>query len=195
MDELIETLSIQDDRRIFRVSEAIKRGVDPHKISEITKIDFWFISKIKEIIEFGNCLKEKPLDRELYLKAKEEGFLDSEISKITGINEKEFEKFNVEASFRIVDTCAAEFAAMTPYFYSAYNEECELEKIKERQKDKNKKKKGNIVVLGSGPIRIGQGIEFDYCSVHASWAIADNNYESIIWFNSADRRQLTLLQN
>ena len=180
LDELIETLSIQDDRRIFRVSEAIKRGVDPHKISEITKIDFWFISKIKEIIEFGNSLKEKPLDRELYLKAKEEGFLDSEISKITGINEKEFEKFNVEASFRIVDTCAAEFAAMTPYFYSAYNEECELEKIKERQKDKNKKKKGNIVVLGSGPIRIGQGIEFDYCSVHASWAIADNNYESIM---------------
>ncbi len=180
LDELIESLSIQDDRRIFRVSEALKRGVDPKKISDITKIDFWFISKIKEIIDFGNQLKEKPLDKELYIKAKEEGFLDSEISKITGIEEKEFEKFNVEASFRIVDTCAAEFAAMTPYFYSTYNEECELEKIKKRQEDKNKKKKGNIVVLGSGPIRIGQGIEFDYCSVHASWAIAENNYESIM---------------
>ena len=153
LDELIESLSIQDDRRIFRVSEALKRGVDPKKIS---------------------------VDKELYIKAKEEGFLDSEISKITGIEEKEFEKFNVEASFRIVDTCAAEFAAMTPYFYSTYNEECELEKIKKRQEDKNKKKKGNIVVLGSGPIRIGQGIEFDYCSVHASWAIAENNYESIM---------------
>ena len=180
LDELIESLSIQDDRRIFRVSEALKRGVDPKKISDITKIDFWFISKIKEIIDFGNQLKEKPLDKELYIKAKEEGFLDSEISKITGIEEKEFEKFNIEASFRIVDTCAAEFAAMTPYFYSTYNEECELEKIKKRQEDKNKKKKGNIVVLGSGPIRIGQGIEFDYCSVHASWAIAENNYESIM---------------
>ena len=180
LDELIESLSIRDDRRIFRVSEALKRGVDPKKISDITKIDFWFISKIKEIIDFGNQLKEKPLDKELYIKAKEEGFLDSEISKITGIEEKEFEKFNVEASFRIVDTCAAEFAAMTPYFYSTYNEECELEKIKKRQEDKNKKKKGNIVVLGSGPIRIGQGIEFDYCSVHASWAIAENNYESIM---------------
>ena len=180
LDELIESLSIQDDRRIFRVSEALKRGVNPKKISDITKIDFWFISKIKEIIDFGNQLKEKPLDKELYIKAKEEGFLDSEISKITGIEEKEFEKFNVEASFRIVDTCAAEFAAMTPYFYSTYNEECELEKIKKRQEDKNKKKKGNIVVLGSGPIRIGQGIEFDYCSVHASWAIAENNYESIM---------------
>ena len=180
LDELIESLSIQDDRRIFRVSEALKRGIDPKKISDITKIDFWFISKIKEIIDFGNQLKEKPLDKELYVKAKEEGFLDSEISKITGIEEKEFEKFNVEASFRIVDTCAAEFAAMTPYFYSTYNEECELEKIKKRQEDKNKKKKGNIVVLGSGPIRIGQGIEFDYCSVHASWAIAENNYESIM---------------
>ena len=180
LDELIESLSIQDDRRIFRVSEALKRGVDPKKISDITKIDFWFISKIKEIIDFGNQLKEKPLDKELYIKAKEEGFLDSEISKITRIEEKEFEKFNVEASFRIVDTCAAEFAAMTPYFYSTYNEECELEKIKKRQEDKNKKKKGNIVVLGSGPIRIGQGIEFDYCSVHASWAIAENNYESIM---------------
>ena len=180
LDELIESLSIQDDRRIFRVSEALKRGVNPKKISDITKIDFWFISKIKEIIDFGNQLKEKPLDKELYIKAKEEGFLDSEISKITRIEEKEFEKFNVEASFRIVDTCAAEFAAMTPYFYSTYNEECELEKIKKRQEDKNKKKKGNIVVLGSGPIRIGQGIEFDYCSVHASWAIAENNYESIM---------------
>lgn len=177
-DELIEALSIQDDRRIFRVSEAIKRGVESHKISDITKIDYWFISKIKEIVDFEKFISQNELTEEIYKKAKEMGFLDSEIATIKGIDEKEFEKFNVEASFRIVDTCAAEFAAMTPYFYSTYNEECELEKIKER--NFNKKSKGNIVVLGSGPIRIGQGIEFDYCSVHSSWAIAENGYESVM---------------
>lgn len=177
-DELIEALSIQDDRRIFRVSEAIKRGVEPHKISDITKIDYWFISKIKEIVDFEKFISQNELTEEIYKKAKEMGFLDSEIAKIKGVDEKEFEKYNVEASFRIVDTCAAEFAAMTPYFYSTYNEECELDKIKER--NFNKKSKGNIVVLGSGPIRIGQGIEFDYCSVHSSWAIAENGYESVM---------------
>ncbi len=178
-DELIEALSIQDDRRIFRVSEALKRGVNPEKICKITKIDFWFISKIKEIVDFELFMSKNELTEEIYKKAKEFGFLDCEISKITGKDEKEFEKFNVQASFRIVDTCAAEFAAMTPYFYSTYNEECELEKIKEKNSD-GKKTKGNIVVLGSGPIRIGQGIEFDYCSVHSSWAIAQNGYESVM---------------
>lgn len=177
-DELISALSIQDDRRIFRVSEALKRGVEPHKISEITKIDFWFISKIKEIVDFEKYMTQNELTEEIYKKAKEEGFLDVEIAEITGKDEKEFEKFNIEAAFKIVDTCAAEFAAITPYFYSTYNEECELEKIK--AENFNKKKKGNIIVLGSGPIRIGQGIEFDYCSVHASRAIAENNYESVM---------------
>lgn len=173
-EELIDALSIQDDRRIFRVSEALKRGVEPRKISEITKIDFWFISKLKEIVDFEKSLQGAELTKELYLKAKEEGFLDSEISKLTGVNEEEFEKFEISPSFRIVDTCAAEFSAKTPYFYSTYNEECEPEKLKPENK------KGNILVLGSGPIRIGQGIEFDYCSVHASWAITNNGYESIM---------------
>lgn len=174
LKELIDALSIQDDRRIFRVSEALKRGVEPRKISEITKIDFWFISKLKEIVDFEKSLQGAELTKELYLKAKEQGFLDSEISKFTGVNEEEFEKFEIAPSFRIVDTCAAEFSAKTPYFYSTYNEECELEKLKPENK------KGNILVLGSGPIRIGQGIEFDYCSVHASWAITNNGYESIM---------------
>ena len=173
-NELIEMLSIQDDRRIFRVSEALKRGVEPRKISEITKIDYWFISKIKEIVDFERKLKETPMNLSLFKEAKEMGFLNSEISKITNIEENELEKYNVEPAFKIVDTCAAEFAAKTPYFYSTYNEECELEKAK------TDNKKESILVLGSGPIRIGQGIEFDYCSVHASWAITNNGYESIM---------------
>ncbi len=173
-NELIEMLSIQDDRRIFRVSEALKRGVEPRKISEITKIDYWFISKIKEIVDFERKLKETPMNLSLFKEAKEMGFLNSEITKITNIEENELEKYNVEPAFKIVDTCAAEFAAKTPYFYSTYNEECELEKAK------TDNKKESILVLGSGPIRIGQGIEFDYCSVHASWAITNNGYESIM---------------
>ncbi len=171
-DNLIEALSIQDDRRIFRVAEAIKRGVPTDKISNITKIDLWFISKLKEIVDFENELKNSELTKETFIKAKEYGFLNSEIALIKGINEEELEKFNVEASFRIVDTCAAEFSAKTPYFYSTYNEECEFKK-----ENPNKK---SILVLGSGPIRIGQGIEFDYCSVHASWAITNNGYESVM---------------
>ncbi len=174
-EELLSELSIQDDRRIFRVSEALKRGIEAQVICDITKIDFWFISKIKEIIDFGKSLTEGELTREKYVKAKENGFLNSEIAKLTGQDEKEFEKFNVDVAFKIVDTCAAEFAAKTPYFYSTYNEECELKNL-----EKKENKKGSILVLGSGPIRIGQGIEFDYCSVHASWAITKNGYESIM---------------
>ena len=173
--ELLDELSIQDDRRIFRVSEAIKRGIEPETICNITKIDFWFISKIKEIIDFGKSLACMELTKEKYIEAKEMGFLDCEISKLTGKSEEEFKAFNVEASFKIVDTCAAEFSAKTPYFYSTYNEECELSALKG-----NSNKKGSILVLGSGPIRIGQGIEFDYCSVHASWAITNNGYESVM---------------
>lgn len=176
--ELLDELSIQDDRRIFRVSEAIKRGIEVETICDITKIDFWFISKIKEIIDFGKTLATSELTKELYIKAKEMGYLNSEISKLTNKKEEELEAFDVKSSFRIVDTCAAEFSAKTPYFYSTYNEECELEKFK--KENENKKTKGNILVLGSGPIRIGQGIEFDYCSVHAAWAIKNNGYESIM---------------
>ncbi len=174
--ELINMLSIQDDRRIFRVSEALKRGVEPQLISQITKIDYWFISKIKELVDFERRLQNEELTKELYIKAKEEGFLNSEIAALTKKEEKELESFNVEAVFKIVDTCAAEFKAKTPYFYSTYGEEEEPEFIEE----KKEKKKGGILVLGSGPIRIGQGIEFDYCSVHASWAITNNGYESIM---------------
>lgn len=178
-DQLILDLSIQDDRRIFRLAEALNRGVDIDLINKITKIDRWFINKIKNIVDFSKELTEQPSHMTLlnshYLKAKEMGFLDSEIMDLTGISLEEITKFkkehNIEASFKIVDTCAAEFEAQTPYYYSTYGEECEFKKSSD---------KDSILVLGSGPIRIGQGIEFDYCSVHAAWSIKQNGYDSVM---------------
>lgn len=174
-EKLIEELSIQDDRRIFRLAEALKRGIDIDKINKITKIDRWFIHKIKNLVDFSESLKKEELTPEKYLESKEKGFLDTEISELTGKTLEEVEKIrkdnNINASFKIVDTCAAEFEAQTPYYYSTYGEECEV------KKDTNKE---SIMVLGSGPIRIGQGIEFDYCSVHAAWAIKKNGYESVM---------------
>lgn len=191
-DQLILDLAIQDDRRIFRLAEALKRGVDIDQINKITKIDRWFIHKIKNIVDFALELennKEQMASNEnarrallasSYLKAKELGFLDEEISDITGISIEEIENYKkenkIQAAFKIVDTCAAEFEAQTPYFYSTYGEECEVEEVKGKAQSKNE----TIMVLGSGPIRIGQGIEFDYCSVHAAWAIKHNGYESVM---------------
>lgn len=178
-DQLILDLSIQDDRRIFRLAEALNRGVDIDQINKITKIDRWFINKIKNIVDFSKELTKQPSHTTLlnshYLKAKEMGFLDSEIADLTGISPEEITKFkkehNIEASFKIVDTCAAEFEAQTPYYYSTYGEECEFKKSSDKE---------SILVLGSGPIRIGQGIEFDYCSVHAAWSIKQNGYDSVM---------------
>jgi len=184
-EKLLEELHIQDDRRIFRVSEALKRdiltgGFDVQKIREITKIDPWFINQIKDIVKLEIELENRPLDYELYKKAKDFGYLDSEIAAISKVSEDELKKYDYPASFRIVDTCAGEFHASTPYFYSTYGEECELEEYKKEHGEGAKNSKGSILVLGSGPIRIGQGIEFDYCSVHASRAILENGYESVM---------------
>lgn len=190
-DQLIVDLAIQDDRRIFRLAEALKRGVEIDQINKITKIDRWFIHKIKNIVDFEqelSCAKCEMQNTKCntnssnlspltfhYLKAKEMGFLDEEIADLTGKNAEEIENFRhenkIQAAFKIVDTCAAEFEAQTPYYYSTYGEECEI------KKDLTKE---TIMVLGSGPIRIGQGIEFDYCSVHAAWAIKNNGYSSIM---------------
>lgn len=177
-EQLTVDLSIQDDRRIFRLAEALKRGIDADTINKITKIDHWFINKIKNIVDFSMELqsgKDTNILTTHYLKAKEMGFLDTEIANLTGKPIEEVENFrkenNVHASFKIVDTCAAEFEAKTPYYYSTYGEECEVKKDS---------KKETIMVLGSGPIRIGQGIEFDYCSVHAAWAIKQKGYESVM---------------
>lgn len=174
-DQLIIDLAIQDDRRIFRLAEALKRDVEIDQINKITKIDRWFIHKIKNIVDFSQRLKTTELTSELYLKAKEMGFLDEEIADLTCKSTEEIEKIRkenkIQASFKIVDTCAAEFEAQTPYYYSTYGEECEIKRDPNRE---------TIMVLGSGPIRIGQGIEFDYCSVHAAWAIKNNGYSSVM---------------
>lgn len=209
-DQLILDLAIQDDRRIFRLAEALKRGVDIDQINKITKIDRWFIHKIKNIVDFsqelangkqqienGKCEvgqampDSAPIQKahvslltSHYLKAKELGFLDAEIADLTGISIEEIEKYrkdnNIQAAFKIVDTCAAEFEAQTPYYYSTYGEECEFEVKREENPNNHSPQKETIMVLGSGPIRIGQGIEFDYCSVHAAWAIKHNGYESVM---------------
>ena len=174
-EKLVEDLQIQDDRRIFRLAQALERGVSVDKINEITKIDKWFISKIKNLIELENKIAKEELTPELCLQAKEAGFLDAEIAKLKDKKVKEIREFRkihgIEASFKIVDTCAAEFEAQTPYYYSTYGEKCEVVKTSDKE---------SVMVLGSGPIRIGQGIEFDYCSVHAAWAIKNNGYESVM---------------
>lgn len=174
-EKLLEELSIEDDRRIFRLAEALKRNIPIQEINNITKIDNWFITKIKNIIDFENLIKNSTLTKELYVEAKEMGFLDSEIAQLQNKSLEEIEEFRqnekIEACFKMVDTCAAEFKAETPYYYSTYNEECEMTKPSDKQ---------SVVVLGSGPIRIGQGIEFDYCSVHAAWNIKKNGYDSVM---------------
>ena len=176
IEKLLEELHIQDDRRIFRLAQALYFGVEVEQLNQITKIDNWFIYKIKEIIDLEREMEVKPLDFELYKKAKDFGFLDSEITQITKVPQEKLNEFNYEASFKIVDTCAGEFSATTPYFYSTYGEKCELEEHKKKLSNLVK----NVVVLGSGPIRIGQGIEFDYCSVHASWALNQNGLDSVM---------------
>ena len=179
-DELLTQLFIQDDRRIFRLAQALYNNNDINKLCAITKIDKWFISKIKEIVDLEKELAKNELTKDLYIKAKEFGFLDEEITKLTQTTIETLRKFNVEASFRVVDTCAAEFSASTPYFYSTYNEADEAAKYKQLAQESYKKPKENIVVLGSGPIRIGQGIEFDYCSVHAAMELTKNGYEAVM---------------
>lgn len=175
-DEMKSVLAVQDDRRIFRLAEALTRGIDIDEINKITKIDKWFIHKIKNLCDFELKLKKEQLTPQLYLEAKEKGFLDTEIAVFTRKHLKDIERMkkenNISASFRMVDTCAGEFQAVTPYYYSVYNEEDESFD----ETDSAKK----VLILGSGPIRIGQGIEFDYCSVHAAWSIRKNGYKSLI---------------
>lgn len=172
-EDLLKELYIQDDRRIFRLAQALYNGEDIVELNHITKIDRWFIAKIKEIVEVERELENNALTQELYNKAKTYGFLDEEISNIC---KTDIEQFKSSPAFRLVDTCAAEFSAKTPYFYSTFNEVDEVDEYK----NQSKADKENIIVLGSGPIRIGQGIEFDYCSVHAASELIKRNYEAIM---------------
>jgi carbamoyl-phosphate synthase large subunit len=173
-----ELLNSPDDERIFVVYEAIKRGVSLDEIFEITKIDRWFLNKFKNLAQMEMSFSKEELSEQKYLSAKKMGFLDCTIEKLSG-QKVPYEKF---ASYKMVDTCAAEFKAQTPYFYSTWDEENEA--ALHIEQNKNNKKK--IIVFGSGPIRIGQGIEFDYCSVHCVWALKECGYEAIIVNNNPE---------
>ncbi len=180
-DELLEQLEIVDDMRMWRIAEACRRGVDYDVIHNITKVDKWFIDKFAIITEMETALKTQELTPELLKEAKRIEFPDNVIAELTGKTEQEIHDMRHEngivAAYKIVDTCAAEFAAETPYYYSVYGSENEVEKT-----DATKK----VLVLGSGPIRIGQGIEFDFCSVHCTWAFAKEGYETIIVNNNPE---------
>ena len=176
-DELLKV----DDRRIFLIAEAIRRGITPEYIYKITKIDEWFIDKIDRLVKCELRLKNEELTSELLFDAKRMEFPDKVIAKLTGKTEKEIYerriKENIVAGFKMVDTCAAEFEAVTPYYYSCFDGENENTAVTDKKK---------VLVLGSGPIRIGQGIEFDFCSVHCVWAFAKAGYETIIINNNPE---------
>ena len=181
-DEVVERLNVVDDRRIFVVAEAVRRGVSYEQIHSITMIDEWFIDKIAILVEMEHKLKSaKELDKELLYEAKRLEFPDNVIAAWTGKTETEVKelryKYNITAAFKMVDTCAAEFASETPYYYSCFDGINEVEDTSDKKK---------IMVLGSGPIRIGQGIEFDYCSVHSVWALKNEGYETIIVNNNPE---------
>ena len=181
VDELKERLKKVDDQRIYVIAEAIRKGMDYDTIHELTQIDVWFIDKIAILVEMEQALKEGPLTVELLREAKRIEFPDNVISRLTGVPEEEIKKLRYDngivAVYKMVDTCAAEFAASTPYYYSVFGGECEARRTEGRKK---------VLVLGSGPIRIGQGIEVDYCSVHATWAFSKAGYETIIINNNPE---------
>lgn len=180
-EQIYKQLDIVDDRRLFAIAQALRRGISCQKIHDKTKIDLWFIDKIAVLIEMETKLKNDELTAKLLKEAKRLEFPDRVIAAFTGKKEEEIKKMRkesgVEVSYKMVDTCAAEFEAETPYYYSCYGSENEV------QTEKGKKK---IMVLGSGPIRIGQGIEFDYCSVHSVWALKKKGYETIIVNNNPE---------
>ncbi len=180
-EELLEVLKVVDDRRIWKIAEAVRQGISIQEIHEVTKIDKWFIDKIARLVELETKMKRSALSEELLREAKRMEFPDNVIAKITGHTEREIHdmrhQYGITAAYKMVDTCAAEFAAETPYYYSVYGSENEVEETGSRKK---------VLVLGSGPIRIGQGIEFDFCSVHCTWAFAKEGYETIIVNNNPE---------
>ena len=180
-EELTGQLAVVDDRRIWVIAEALRRGFSYDKIHEITKIDKWFIDKLCILTEMETALKTQPLTAELLKEAKRIEFPDNVIARLTGKTEEEIKDMRyangITAAYKMVDTCAAEFAAETPYYYSVFGSENEAIETNDRKK---------VLVLGSGPIRIGQGIEFDFCSVHCTWAFAKEGYETIIINNNPE---------
>ncbi len=184
-EELRERLKIVDDQRIWVIAEAVRKGLSYEEIHEITMIDIWFIDKIAILVEMEQTLQEGPLTLELLREAKRMEFPDGVIARLTGRTEDQIRQMRydngIRAVYKMVDTCAAEFAASTPYYYSVFGGECEAAFS---ASDGERRRK--VLVLGSGPIRIGQGIEFDYCSVHATWAFSRAGYETIIINNNPE---------
>ncbi len=182
-EELLERLKKVDDQRMFLIAEAVRKGIDYDTIYQITMVDKWFIDKIAILTEMEAALEKEgaSLRIETLREAKRMEFPDTVIAELTGLTAEEIRKRRYEngitASYKMVDTCAAEFEAQTPYYYSVYGGENEAKETKDRKK---------VLVLGSGPIRIGQGIEFDYCSVHATWAFSRAGYETIIINNNPE---------
>ena len=180
-EEIREKLKDVDNERIWVIAENLRRGMSIEHIHEITKIDKFFISKINNLVQVEKELQSQKLTVELIKKAKKYGYTDKVISSLTKLKIDEVkklkEKNNIYANFKMVDTCAAEFEAQTPYYYSSYDDENEANVKTDKKK---------VIVLGSGPIRIGQGIEFDYCSVHAVWALKRKGYEAIIVNNNPE---------
>ena len=180
-EEILKQLEVVDDRRIWLIAEAIRKGISYEEIHAITKIALWFIDKIAILVEMEQALKTQELTAELLKEAKRVEFPDNVIARLTGRTEEEIRDMRyangITAAYKMVDTCAAEFAASTPYYYSVFGSENEAETDSGRKK---------VLVLGSGPIRIGQGIEFDFCSVHCTWAFSKEGYETIIINNNPE---------
>ncbi len=178
--EIHDRIKLIDDQRCFVVAEALRRGITVEEINSITKIDLWFLNKINNIIKMERILETHPLTENLLRKAKKMGFADSVIAARVGKSEMEIrnqrKEWGIIPTYKMVDTCAAEFEAATPYYYSCYETEDEVEVTPKKK----------VVVLGSGPIRIGQGVEFDYCSVHCVWALKELGYETIIINNNPE---------
>ena len=184
--ELVNDLYKVDDMRIWRIAEALRRGFPYGLIHEITRIDFWFIDKLAILVEMEKELQavgegKKELTPELLAEAKRIEYPDNVIARLTKMEQSAVKKLrydnNIRAAYKMVDTCAAEFAAETPYYYSCFGSFNEAERTEGRKK---------VLVLGSGPIRIGRGIEFDFCSVHSTWAFSKEGYETIIINNNPE---------
>ncbi|WPS86703.1 carbamoyl-phosphate synthase large subunit [Brevibacillus halotolerans] len=179
-EELEQRLVIADDERLFLLAEAMRRGYHISRIHQLTKIDLFFLHKFWNIVAYETTLAESGLTQEALHEAKRLGFTDRKIAECTGQKEEEIynlrTQWGMKPVYKMVDTCAAEFEAQTPYYYSTYEQENEF-------MDTGKKR---VIVLGSGPIRIGQGIEFDYSTVHAVWALKEAGYEAIIVNNNPE---------
>ena len=183
LDELKKKVKIGDDERLFYIAELFRRGIEIMEVSSLTGIDKFYLDKIKNIVDLEEAIRDKSLkdiDKEKMLLLKKKGFSDKGIALLTGSNVQDVykhrKKYGIEAVYKMVDTCGGEFDAVSPYYYSTYDFVDEVE-VTDRKK---------IIVIGSGPIRIGQGIEFDYCSVHGVLALKEEDIESIIINNNPE---------